>query len=149
MRATSVGTEDVLALPALSMLWFPPILRRLRRLVLTAALFIWLVTWIFAIVASETLLRDYPYRYRLGFGHIMTLVMLFSQVWDIVYYPLGKPDDGLGQMRRITYWWRTAIKPWYSKRNPSPARVDLRGRLQRRPYYTGFGRCLCDGGKTT
>ena len=108
---TSVGTA-VLALPALSLLWVPPVLRRLRRVVLAAAIFTWLVTWIFVIIASETSLKNYPYRYRLGFGQIMTLVMLFSQIWDIIYYPFGISEHG---GRRIVYWWRAGFRPWYSK----------------------------------
>lgn len=106
---TSVATA-VLALPALSLLWIPRVLRRVRRTVLTAALFTWLATWIFVIIASEISLINYPYRYRLGFGQIMTLVMLFLQIWDIVYYPFAKSQDG--ETSRIVYWWRTVVRPW-------------------------------------
>src|SRR5579859_5376035 len=88
------------------------VLQRLPRVVLTAAIFTWLVTWIFVIIASETSLKNYPYCYHLGFGQIMTLVMLFSQIWDIIYYPFGISEHG---GRRIVYWWRAGFRPWYSK----------------------------------
>lgn len=105
---TSVAIA-VLTLPALSLLWIPRVLRRVRSTVLTAALFTWLATWIFVIIASEISLINYPYRYRLGFGQIMTLVMLFLQIWDIVYYPFLKSGDG--ETRRIVVWWRTVGRP--------------------------------------
>ena len=99
-----------LVLPIVSLLWVSKVLRRLRRAVLSAAILMWLVSWIMTIVASEASLITYAYKNRLGFGQIMTLVMLFLQVWDIGSYPFQKTDHG---DTRIMYWWRTTGKPTY------------------------------------
>ena len=43
----------------------------------------------------------------------MTLVMLFSQIWDIVYYPFCPSAQGNG--RRIVHWYGTWFKPFWRK----------------------------------
>ena len=97
-----------IVLPIASLLWVSKVSRRVRRTVLSAAILMWLVPWIMAIVASEALLIPYAYKNRLGFGQIMALVMLFIQLWDIGYYPFQQSDHGC---IRIIYWWRTTCKP--------------------------------------
>ncbi len=107
--AFSMGMA-VLAIPVIALLWLPSRLHTIRRIGLTAAAILWFVTWVMTIVASESSLYTYEFKNLLGFGQIMALVMLFSQVWDIVYYTF-KPSKHGG--RRIEYWWKNKFKPRY------------------------------------
>lgn len=100
----------ILALPAVALLWLPDRLRNIRRGGFAGAIVLWFVTWVMTIVASEASLFTYEFKNRLGFGQIMALVMLFSQVWDIVSYPFKKSQHG---GTRIEYWWRTTFKSGY------------------------------------
>lgn len=45
-----------------------------------------------------------------AFGQVISVVMLFSQFWDIVFYPLGvsrhSPDVDGNPVRRYQWWYR-------------------------------------------
>jgi len=100
----------VLAVPVVALLWLPERLRNIRRGGFAGALVIWFVTWVMTIVASEASLFTYEFKNRLGFGQIMALVMLFTQIWDIISYPFKQSEHG---GKRIEYWWKITFKPEY------------------------------------
>lgn len=84
-------------------------------------LLFWLASWVLMIVACEVAITTVNY---LGpdnqiasnpagswaFGQVIAVVMLFSQFWDIVFYPLGlskhSPDSKGKPVRRYEYWYR-------------------------------------------
>jgi len=109
----SVGF-GTLALPVIFLLWVPhgPFKRRVRGVALSVAVITWLISWIMVIIASEVSISGYRYRYRLGFGQIMALVMLFSQIWDIIYYIFSKSEHGGS---KVMYWWSATVKPRWSR----------------------------------
>jgi hypothetical protein len=121
VRKVSLGSNDVplyaalwgisvlicaVAVLFLPLVWARKLLPRFRYSVITVTLFLWFCTWVFACVASEVSLGNF--NRAPGFGQIMALVMLFSQIWDICYYPFLPSDHG---GTRIVYWWKTQAKP--------------------------------------
>jgi hypothetical protein len=132
-----------LVLPTASLLWVSKVFRRIGRVLIILAILLWIVAWIMTIVASETTLIAYKTRNRLDFGQIMTLVMLFSQVWDAGYYPFQQSKHG---GTRIMHWWRTIVKPrslqvWQILKKckiTSTSYCNSNARLQKGPFSEVF-----------
>ena len=127
VRKVSLGSNDVplygvlwgvsclvamITLPFLSLVSFRKILPRFRYIIISVALLLWFATWVLTCAASEASLVNF--HRKPGFGQIMALVMLFSQVWDICCYPFLPSDHG---DTRIAYWWKTQFNPWYLRMN--------------------------------
>jgi len=113
----------IMALPAVALLWLPESLRNIRRVGFAVAIVLWFVSWVMNIVASEASLFTYEYRNRLGFGQIMSLVMLFSQVWDIVSYPFKHSENYGG--KRIEHWWENTVKRRFLRISRRSRRLEL------------------------
>jgi len=49
-----------------------------------------------------------------GFGQVIAVVMLFSQFWDIVFYPLGVSEKHMDEdgkpYRRYKWWYKRHLK---------------------------------------
>ena len=88
-------------------------------------LLFWLAAWTLMVVACEVALKTVTYigpnadlspnpAGSWGFGQVISVVMLFSQFWDIVFYPLGlstKHRDAQGKpYRRWTWWYERHLK---------------------------------------
>jgi hypothetical protein len=100
----------MITLPFLSLVSFRKVLPRFRVIIVSVALFLWFATWVLTCAASEASLVKF-YR-KPGFGQIMAVVMLFSQVWDIACYPFQPSDHG---GTRFAYWRKTQFTPWYTR----------------------------------
>jgi hypothetical protein len=112
----------IMALPAVALLWLPETLRNIRRVGFAVAIVLWFVSWVMNIVASETSLFTSEYRNRLGFGQIMSLVMLFSQVWDIVSYPFKHSENG---GKRIEHWWENTVRRRFLRIGRRSRRLEM------------------------
>jgi hypothetical protein len=84
----------------------------------------WIVSWALMVVACEVALKTVVY---LGpnnqvqgnpagtwaFGQVIAVVMLFSQFWDIVFYPFGPSrhlDDEGKPYRRGRWWYKRHLQ---------------------------------------
>ena len=83
-------------------------------------LLFWLVSWILMVVACEVAIKTVAYigpdnqlqdnpAGSWAFGQVIPVVMLFSQFWDIVFYPLGQSRHKYAETgipyRRYRWWY--------------------------------------------
>ena len=112
-----------LAIPFLTFLWFSNVFSWFQHGVGRVLPAIpWLVTWAFMIVACQMAINQVYFNDPAGatdptspasiwgIGQVMAVVMLFSQVWDCVAYPLSPSPKGDGP--RVAYWWRHQFIPF-------------------------------------
>jgi hypothetical protein len=106
-------------LPLFGLLW---ILTAFKKGILRyLPLLFWLASWVLMVVACEVAIATVNYvgpdnqiapnpAGAWAFGQVIAVVMLFSQFWDIVFYPLGpskhSPDAEGKPIRRYQWWYR-------------------------------------------